>query len=84
MQRTAFVLLIVQTVDRRLGVFVALEFDEAESLALSGVAIGDHVGAADGAEWREQGFEVGARNVVAEIAAIKLLTHRNFSHACKA
>ena len=41
---------VVQSVDGGLGVLIAFELDEAEALALPRVAIGDHVGAADGAE----------------------------------
>jgi hypothetical protein len=52
------VLLVVQAVDRGLGVFIALELDESEALALSGIAIGDDVGAAHSAKLHEQGFEV--------------------------
>jgi hypothetical protein len=49
-------LLIVESLDGRLGVGVSLHLNEGKSLALSGVAIHNDVGAADGAILAKQLF----------------------------
>src|SRR5690606_18835067 len=62
--------LLVQGVDRGLGLGVTAHLDKAETLAAAGVPVVDDFGAGDSAVLAEHLFEVGAGGVVAEIAYV--------------
>ena len=75
-QRATIVHAVVQPVDSGLGLGVRIHFDESKPLAAPGVPIRDHQCISDLTKLAKQLFKVGGRNLVAQIAAIELLSQR--------
>jgi hypothetical protein len=77
-QRSAFMLLRIQGVDRRLSLGRIAHFHEAKSLAPPCVAILNYLRTFHLAILREQRLETLARDTVAQIADIQTRSHRKF------
>jgi hypothetical protein len=71
----AAVLLAVQGRDGGLGFFIGSHLDETESLAAPGVAIVDDLRRDDRAVRTKQLFQLGAIDLIAQVADVQLLTH---------
>lgn len=65
----------MEALDGRAGAIVIRHLDESEAFAPAGVAILDHLGAADLAERREQTFEIRIRDLIAQVSHIQFLAH---------
>jgi hypothetical protein len=78
-QRPAAMFLVVQTADGGLGLGIGAHFHKSEALAPTGVTIGNDVGTSDLSKLGEQRLQISTGNVVTEISAIQLFSHRKFS-----
>src|SRR4051794_37733263 len=58
-----------------LGVLIILHFDKAKTFAPAGVAVHDHLSTLNRPDFTKHLVEIRARNVVTQIATIKLLSH---------
>jgi hypothetical protein len=70
------VFLFIQAANRSLRLGITCHLDETEPLTAAGVTVGNHFRLFDGAELRKQLFQIGASDVVAQISAIQLPSHR--------
>jgi hypothetical protein len=75
-QSSTVVILIVEAVDRGLGLSLGVHLDEPETLAPAGVAVLNDLGALDGAELRKQLLKLRAVDLIGQITDIQLLAHR--------
>jgi hypothetical protein len=71
----AVVLLIVHALNGFASGVVIAHFDEAESLAATGISVLNDFRAPHGSKFGKHFFELGAVDAVAQVSNIKLLTH---------
>src|SRR5271157_3098804 len=69
------VLLLVEPLDRRLGLGVGTHLDEPKPLAAARVTVGDHLGALHCPVLGEPLFQIGVGHGIGQISNIQFLSH---------
>jgi hypothetical protein len=75
------VVLAIEPPDGGLGFFVGAHFHEGEPLAAPAFAVRDDLGTDDSAKRREQRFQIGTGDAVAQIPYVQLLSQDQISSA---
>jgi hypothetical protein len=69
------VLCLVQAFDRGLSLLIGSHLDKTETFTSASVTIRNHLGAVDSAKLGKELFQIGTRNVEAQITTIQFSTH---------